>query len=1195
MDKLFLVVLTVLVLLERGASDQELFVTAYPNGDPCPDDDEIIICKPFSFYLNRTNEYFIDNTTFYFMSGTHYLPEDIVLFSEINDLIIHGLGDIVYDESNEAIQSISVLECPTGIGGILFNSCDNIIISQITMTSCSALISWPEGSANSSLSVYNSGIITIDGLSIQNGSYNGLLLINSTDVYIESSSFVYNARDNDSRNLAIFYYHDAENIFDRYVHIYSTNITHGYGGLFLMLLQRSFYVHTYIESSKLSHNVKNLLLYSNGSCYFVFHVENIVCSHSSEVGFRIDHVSTCPIRSYVRLIKINNSNFISNSYTALLVYWLSNDYGYISISSTNFTDNIGAFPSTIGIEQISRSGIQSNVSDLEVDIVNLRCERNIVGAALAQKLGILDKVKLSIVIHNIYNMTITNSTFIDNIGSAFSLYNSLVVFDGQHSFINNSGIYGGGLTMANNAYIYLTQETQMIFIGNSAIQGGAIYVSQFLPQVYDEGGTDGLLASCFYQMVDPIFESPKGLREIFIFENNTALVAGPNVYSVLTDNCYSFAAAKNVEDDFFVNISKFDNQFSADYGLSSDVIAICFCINETKDCSINMIHTTAFPGSIINVSVVAVGNKNGNTHALISIENKVSLLNRIIIHPMCTNLSYTLYVKHDNTSEDITSITALTFSDSISNALAVNVTIQHCPEGYQLSHITKICECLPDIEENAVCYDSEMLVKRSSSTWIGYDDTLNCTIVNSRCPFDYCKFSSVNITIRQPNSQCAFNRVGRLCGACSDNESLVLGSNACKPCHENTNTFIVFFFVLAGILLVFFLFFLNLTVSVGTINGLVFFANVVKIYEPLFTIDSIPFLSTFISWINLDFGIEICFYHKMEACGKHGLQFVFPLYLWSIIFLIILISKYSTKVANIIGSNGIPVLATLLLLSFTKLLRAVIIIFSISYVECNGKFHLFWYIDPNQPYFWSAHLALFIIAILFALLIIPYALFLLLYPLLEISSPRCRQKVSWFLFKTKPFFDAYRGPHTGYFCIWPGIMLVVRLGLAIIVAIVSDPKVSFSLLLLVALLLITVLSFGKVYSEKHYLHSLDTVFLLGLMVIAYLFHHSYGRENIEPIFGIAIVLTIAAVILVVILVYHLYKFSIVGTVFRKQFGARLKRNDSSKMPHNTEIEIMEVADDADKDSELNLSGVYMNLPEFKNNKKIDFTKYEYTN
>ena len=59
----------------------------------------------------------------------------------------------------------------------------------------------------------------------------------------------------------------------------------------------------------------------------------------------------------------------------------------------------------------------------------------------------------------------------------------------------------------------------------------------------------------------------------------------------------------------------------------------------------------------------------------------------------------------------------------------------------------------------------------------------------------------------------------------------MLGSDQYGQC---TNYYIALIipFTVADIALIAFIIALNLTVSVGTINGLIFYANVVKIYEP---------------------------------------------------------------------------------------------------------------------------------------------------------------------------------------------------------------------------------------------------------------------------------------------------------------------------------------------------------------------------
>ncbi len=64
--------------------------------------------------------------------------------------------------------------------------------------------------------------------------------------------------------------------------------------------------------------------------------------------------------------------------------------------------------------------------------------------------------------------------------------------------------------------------------------------------------------------------------------------------------------------------------------------------------------------------------------------------------------------------------------------------------------------------------------------------------------------------------------------------------------------------------------------AVGTISGLVFYVNIVAANETLFFPSEsngyLDFLHVVIAWINLDFGIESCFYDGMDAYAKTWLQ-----------------------------------------------------------------------------------------------------------------------------------------------------------------------------------------------------------------------------------------------------------------------------------------------------------------------------------
>ena len=129
--------------------------------------------------------------------------------------------------------------------------------------------------------------------------------------------------------------------------------------------------------------------------------------------------------------------------------------------------------------------------------------------------------------------------------------------------------------------------------------------------------------------------------------------------------------------------------------------------------------------------------------------------------------------------------------------------------------------------------------------------------------------------------------------------------------------------------LVAFLTFLKLTVATGTLNSLILYANIVQVNKRhFFPPNRVNILTVFIAWLNLDLGIETCFYDGLTAYVQTWLQYVFPMYVWVLISATILTARHSVLLSRVIGSDPIAVLATLLLMSYTKILRIFIEVYS---------------------------------------------------------------------------------------------------------------------------------------------------------------------------------------------------------------------------------------------------------------------------
>ena len=215
-----------------------------------------------------------------------------------------------------------------------------------------------------------------------------------------------------------------------------------------------------------------------------------------------------------------------------------------------------------------------------------------------------------------------------------------------------------------------------------------------------------------------------------------------------------------------------------------------------------------------------------------------------------------------------------------------------------------------------------VLLQWNSTVWVNatFNGNHSTGIIYNR----FCKSGNKSISIgKNPSKQCASNRTGILCGACMDNFSLAIGSSQCIECPNCHNMALLFAFVAAGVFLVLFILALNLTVTQGFINGMIFYANIIWAYKIILfpSYNNIigknyllMFLQGFVAWLNLDLGIETYFFVGLNAFLKTWLQFLFPFYIWGIAGVIIFACRYSFRLTNLIGSRAVPLLAPLFLL-----------------------------------------------------------------------------------------------------------------------------------------------------------------------------------------------------------------------------------------------------------------------------------------
>ena len=697
------------------------------------------------------------------------------------------------------------------------------------------------------------------------------------------------------------------------------------------------------------------------------------------------------------------------------------------------------------------------------------------------------------------NITVTNS-----LSTGLVIMDSVVTVENRLVFKNNTGVVGGGIAINVSSVVALSTSAYLEFIDNHAsYKGGGMYIDD---------------------------------KTLCYFSDKNGFVSDIHVPLTLKDNTAGVAG-----NDIYGRIYYFNDLFnSTNPSTSSDPTAFALCdpdSNKATPIWYDDEEQSVFPGQALKYSVALFGrssdtNSYSVTDGRLRIENNGTLIDKYITN--CSLIEYT--PKYINFGRH--NITLIVTIGTSYGKYDIPFILNECPIGFSVNS-SGACDCSVSME-NVTCDINSLNVTHNGLLWIGTYDTstpfnANATnpnecIINEDCLL-YCSPNPVTFQLNDTDTQCVDNRGQRMCGSCRDGYSLLMGSNKCEQCH---NDYMIIgwiaLFAVMGVLLVVLLIALNLTVSVGTMNGLLFYANIVKLYEPVFSRKgALPVLSQVMSWINLDFGFEVCFYNGMDSYAKQWLQFAFPLYLWIIIFIIIQLCKRYGKISRLMGSHAVPVLSTLFLLSYTKLVRTIVIVLHKREVtlHCTNesvRSVSLWYEDPSFEYAKGKHAGLFGFALLVSVFfVIPYTLFLLLNPFYEkyLSNLQLLKKI-WDRFK--PIIDAYSGPMKDEYRFWPGLLLVARIPVLLSVTLVDSFIQSQHFLLSMLLtVLVIVLSLGYCFDvvyKKRMNNVLEVWFLFNLCIMVGL--SVAFNEDSKVLIWYNTCLSVFIFSFILIVVYHLY-------------------------------------------------------------------------
>ena len=713
-----------------------------------------------------------------------------------------------------------------------------------------------------------------------------------------------------------------------------------------------------------------------------------------------------------------------------------------------------------------------------------------------------------------------SSSFVNNSarygGGIYSESSNLTLVHDRSSYLNNMALRGGAQYFDVNSNFSLHQTAHVHFQGNNATEfGGAIYVVDVPSR-----------SECFFHIQnDHLFDLD---TTPLVFKKNTARVRGSVLYGGLLDKC-NFTSERHTNALELFNMSVLQGDSDKGHSISSDATQLCFCNMSDWDCKETTQLRSIYPGQQVEVSVVAIDQSVSAISALIhtTVRSGHNLtVSETISYETgenCTSRNYSVTPKN--------LLNQLEFYPSNRSGntihLIVNITFASCPIGFEESNFTGECICDRRLWQytNSCDIDRQAILHNASSTFwlnVSYNNgTPEGFIHHPFCPFDYCTSESKDINLNNPDEQCNVNRSGLLCGKCKEGLSIVMGSSQCKQC-SNKYLAMIIPFALAGVFLVILLFLLHITVAAGTLHGLIFYANTVAVNHHIFFPQSAndP-AGIFIAWLNLDLGIQTCFYNGMDAYAKTWLDLVFPVYIWVIVGFLVYISHRSVTMTKLLGSSPVSVLATLFLLSYAKLLRTIIAALSFTVLNYPHKNVAVWIYDANVSL--AKYIPLALVAMLFLLfLFIPYTLLLLLGQWLQTKSHLCL--LSWVRnSKLKAILDTYHAPYKPKHRYWTGLLLLVRCALFLFFAFNISGNDSINLLVISSTtsgIFIWFALSGKVY-KSWCLNALELSFIFNLGILAAATQHvnqSGGSQAAVAYTSVGI----AFLTFVAIIAYHIH-------------------------------------------------------------------------
>ena len=805
----------------------------------------------------------------------------------------------------------------------------------------------------------------------------------------------------------------------------------------------------------------------------------------------------------------------------------------------------------------------------------------------------------------------TENRIINNKASGMSILNAKITITGNNEILGNLAPFGGGVLLNGNSELLLTNSTNLTIANNTAlIRGGGIYVTENCVLMANKK------CSCFFQIASDINSSSlMEFHGRIHIRNNSAMSVRESIFNPNLDACAMNTPLNTTElkmEAFrsIFNISREDFQKE----ISSQPHKICLCECDAsgsvrRNCNVGtsppyVLH----PGQNMQLSLCILGDMNITLSAVLSVTIMTHVLGnnngtanfkqiqipdntyhtQYLFATGCNDVKFDLL--HSRTSSVqpglfYTYLSIPTTENTHDYWKIINLSTYLktklnpvCPPGFEMNTSTQKCQCHRKIKDFGIkCSLDTMKFDIPYGHWIGMfttttnnnndnDNVNNSTIgsdtsggttaviVSGNCPPAYCKSKQrMEIKLNESNEiLCVDNRGGVLCGQCKDGTSVTMWSNTCRIC-SYTGLLWTVLYILSGPLLIIFICVFNWTISTRSINGLLFYINVMNINSDLLH-PRVLVISQILAFFNLEFGISMCMYTGMTEFGKTMIYFAFPTYLLVLVGLLIFISQRINmhQINKLIGPRITPVLATVVYFSYTMLSKRVAasLLYSTVCNTATNECYKVWLFDGSLRYLsdWK-HIVLSCVALLFLVLVlIPITVVAIIGDLF-----RRFIKKNWYM----NFLDTVHGSFRCRFGFWVGLRLLARV-VILVLRISTEERIVLPTTAVITLTLMTLQWLLKPFrhlrmecfthrklekyaieekKKRNIANGLDCTFLLNLTALYLCL--AYLPDKADILVPLSVV--VASVQAVLIFVYHTFEYSPFGPYITRFLSKCWKR------------------------------------------------------